>query len=136
MKPQTELTHNKSPSMPIHPMLQGVMIRFLTLALALFAVNLCAKADDSATLPIKVMTRESLIARGTFVETFANQGDKGLMLHITITRADGSEKKSFTFIVAANSKREIGKLQGWTGKSGDKIQVTSDGYAEADTQIP
>jgi hypothetical protein len=111
------------------------MTRLFILAFSLLAIGLL-KADDTTALPIKSTFRESLMVKGTFVQQFRNEGDKGLLLHIEITRADNSEKKTFTLLVPANGVKEIGKLQGWIGKSGDGIRIQSEGFPELDVHIP
>ena len=94
------------------------------------------EAQDVPVLPVKVTFRESLLVHGTFVAQFRNEGDKNLMLHVEMNRADGTARKTFDLLVTSNHFKEIGHSQGWIVKSTDEIMVRSEGYQDLQIHMP
>lgn len=107
----------------------AVAVLFLTLS------SLTARASGNV-LPVEVIVRKSVLDHHVNSARFENTSDKALVLHVVMERGNGKAQKSFTLNLAPNQTREIGPTQGWKGFSGDRITVSSKGYASFAEQVP
>jgi len=85
--------------------------------------KLAPVAERAMEVPVKITRRAGVTG---IVYQFSNLSGKPL--RFTVSFANGSVAKKFTFVADTAFPKEIGRLEGWQGASGDTVTVDSAGY--------
>jgi len=106
-----------------------------TLISLVFIIISSGCARDKPNMPVKVVTRDSLVGEG-LVAQFHNELPNKLVVKIILEDKNQGNKRSGNLILQGNSMREIGWAEGWKFESGDPIKITHSGYKSIKYYIP
>jgi hypothetical protein len=91
--------------------------------------------QKTRTIPVEIKIRKAFTG-DSLVLIFRNTNDKALKLNVRCTTAAYTTSKQFKIDVVPGRLMEIGSLQGWPAASGDKLEITCDGYDNSTFTIP
>ena len=103
---------------------------FLLLVLTTLTVQAAANS-----VPVSVEFRRGLQNQSVYASRFQNTSDKTLSIEVLMERG-AKLRKIFSLKLAPQQTKEIGITQGWKGLSGDRVTVSSAGYAAFSEEIP
>ncbi|MEN8140803.1 MAG: hypothetical protein ABFR97_06210 [Thermodesulfobacteriota bacterium] len=94
----------------------------------LFAVARSVVPISKPNIPITVNYRESFVGKG-YVAIIKNNSKEKLELKIDLSSsAENIEKMAGSFVLEPAGNIEIGWVEGWQFKTGDKITISHDDY--------
>ena len=100
-----------------------------------FILVLSGCTKDKPNMPVKVVTRDSLVGEGLVVQ-FHNESPNKLVVQIVLQDKNEGNKHSGNLVIQGNSMREIGWVEGWKFESGDTIIITHSDYKSIKYYIP
>ncbi len=109
--------------------------RFAVILALIFSTYVGAYAEDHSPVPVKIDTRSSVLDHHTSVARIENPTDTDLTVTILMERPKSGAHKRLSLIIAMHNFKEVGASQGWKLFPGDRITVTSDGYAPLTQQL-
>lgn len=86
-------------------------------------------------IPIEVFYREALMGSG-LVGQFKNTSAKHLAVLLTLSNPTMGTTKTGRLDLAPQQTKEIGHMEDWPFASGDKIEISHDGYKTILVEIP
>lgn len=105
----------------------------ITLLIFIFILSGCAK--DKPNMPVKVVSRDSLMGE-SLVAQFHNESPNKIVIHIVLEDKNKANKHSGQLVLEGNSMKEIGWVEGWKFESGDTIKITHSDYKPIKYYIP
>lgn len=99
--------------------------------LALVVLSACGKP----ALPVAVTFREAVLEKSK-VAQFHNNSSQALKVIVTCVGKAGDSKASKEILLEPGKPFEIGWLEGWSFLPGEKVVVSSAGFANFSVSVP
>jgi len=85
------------------------------------------KEQALPVLPVEVKYREAMTGPGLVLHV-KNQTEKALVLMVKMTNPTTKQSKNFRLDLSPKGSTEVGYKEGWTGASGDQLELFNDAY--------
>lgn len=123
----------------------GVWLLIAMLLSAVFVISFLSVYDPKILnsiksqlrdeLPIEVNYRDAVFGEG-LVAAFTNSTSQHLRISVIVENTTLGTRRTFDYVIAPNSVKEIGHLEGWSFASGDRISLYNDKFAAKELVVP